>query len=80
MNKGQTDMPHKSELQTLTKLSMRYQVCPSETCHTIISESIITMLMSRDRSDCRVTYDILYHLFGLAYDIRSVYIPIQNRI
>ncbi len=23
---------------------------------------------------------LLYHLFGLAYDIRSVYIPIQNKI
>ncbi len=39
-------MSHKGELQTLTKLSMRHQVCPSETCRTIILESIITMLMS----------------------------------
>ncbi len=38
--KGQTDMPHKGELQTLTKLSMIHQVCHSETL------SIITMLMS----------------------------------
>ncbi len=39
-------MPHKGELQILTKLSIRHQVCPSETCGTIISESLITMLMS----------------------------------
>ncbi len=44
-------MSHKGELQTLVKLSMRHQVCPSETCRTIISESIITMLMSGGRSD-----------------------------
>ncbi len=36
VNKGQTDMSHKRELQTLTKLSMRHQVCPSEICCTII--------------------------------------------
>ncbi len=56
VSKGQTDMSHKGMLQTLTKLSMRYQVCPSETCCAIISESIITMLMSRARSNCGVTY------------------------
>ncbi len=39
-------MSHKGELQTLTKLSMKHQVCHTETCHMIISESIITMLMS----------------------------------
>ncbi len=42
VRKGQTDMSHKGELQPLSKLSMRHQVCHSETCHTIISESIIT--------------------------------------
>ncbi len=30
VSKGQTDMSHKGELQTLTKLSMKHQVCPSE--------------------------------------------------
>ncbi len=30
----QTDMPHKGELQTLTKLSMIHQVCHAETCRT----------------------------------------------
>ncbi len=44
VSKGQTCMSHKGELQTLTKLSMRHQVCRSETCRMIISESIITML------------------------------------
>ncbi len=39
-------MSHKGELQTLTKLSMRHQVYPSETSRMTISESIITMLMS----------------------------------
>ncbi len=50
VSKEQTDMSYKGELQTLTKLSMRRQVCPSETWPTIISDSIITMLLSRGRS------------------------------
>ncbi len=52
--KGKTDMSCKGQLQTLAKLSMRHQVCPGETCRTTISESIITMLMSRGRSNCRL--------------------------
>ncbi len=56
VSKGQTDMSYKGELQILTKLSMRHQVCPGETCHTNISESTITMLMSRGISNCEVTY------------------------
>ncbi len=51
VSKGQTDMSYKGEFQTLTKLSMRHQVCPGETCHITISESTITMLMSRGRSN-----------------------------
>ncbi len=35
--KGQTNMSHKGELQTLTKLNMKHQVCPGETCCMIIS-------------------------------------------
>ncbi len=34
-SKGQTDMSYKGELQTLTKLSMRHEVCRSETCRAI---------------------------------------------
>ncbi len=56
VSKGQTDMSYKGELQILTKLSMRHQVCPSETCCAIKSEYILTMLMSRGRSNCGVTY------------------------
>ncbi len=56
VSKGQIDMSYKGELQTLTKLRMRHQICPSETCRAIISESIITMLMSRGSSNCGVTY------------------------
>ncbi len=37
VSKGQTDVSYKGELQTLTKLSIRHQVCPSETCCAIIS-------------------------------------------
>ncbi len=48
VSKGKTDISYKGELQTLTKLNMRHQVCPGETCGTTISESIITMFMSRD--------------------------------
>ncbi len=55
VSKGQTDISHKGELQTLTKLSMRHQICPSETRCTIISESTI-MLMSGGRSNCGLTY------------------------
>ncbi len=51
VSKGQTNMTYKGELQTLTNLSMRHQVCPRETCRAIISESIITMLMSRGRTE-----------------------------
>ncbi len=50
VSKGQTDMSYKGEMQTLTKLS------PGETCYTTISEVIITMLMSRGRHNCGVTY------------------------
>ncbi len=32
VSQGQTDMSYKGEFQTLTTLSMRHQVCPSETC------------------------------------------------
>ncbi len=56
VSKGQTDMSYKGGLQTLTKLSMRHQVCPGETCHMAISESTLTMLMSRGRNNCGVTY------------------------
>ncbi len=53
VSKGQTDMSYKGELQTLTNLSVKQQGCPDETCCTTISESIITMLISRGRSNCR---------------------------
>ncbi len=36
VSKGQTDMSYKGELQTLTKQSMRHQICPSETCFMTI--------------------------------------------
>ncbi len=36
---GQTDMSCKGELQTLTKLSVRHQICPGENCCTTKSES-----------------------------------------
>ncbi len=55
--KGQTAMSYKSELQTLTKQSMRHQVCTGETRH--ISESTITMLMSRGRCNCGATYYVI---------------------
>ncbi len=42
-SKKQTDKSYKGELQTLTKLSMRCQVCPSGTWHIIISVSTITI-------------------------------------
>ncbi len=53
-SKGQTDMSYKGELQTLTKLSMKHQVCPGETCRTTTSGSIITI--PRGRSNCGVIY------------------------
>ncbi len=38
VSKVQTEISYKGELQTLTKLSMRHQVCPGEICHTTISQ------------------------------------------
>ncbi len=35
-SKVQTYMSYKGKLQTLIKQSMRHQVSPGETCHTII--------------------------------------------
>ncbi len=34
VDKGQTDISYKGELQTLSTQSMGHQVCPCETCHT----------------------------------------------
>ncbi len=34
----------------------------------------------KHQSPCLQLQILLYDLFGLAYDIRSVYIPIQNKI
>ncbi len=34
VSKGQKDMSYKGELQSLTKLNIRHQVCPGETCRT----------------------------------------------
>ncbi len=56
VSKGQTDMSYTSELQAFTKLSMKHQVCPSDTCCVIISESILTMFMSRGRSNMGSTH------------------------
>ncbi len=58
ISKGQTGMSYKGELQRLTKQSMIHQVCPGETCRATISQSIITMLTSRGRSNYAVTYFI----------------------
>ncbi len=49
-------MSHEGELQTLTNLSMRHQVYPSETCFMTILEFTITMLMSRGSGNCGATY------------------------
>ncbi len=68
VSKGQTDMSYKRELQTLTKLSRRNQVCPGETCRTTKSESTITMLMSRSRSIIAVLkWIILFKIDKLNY-------------
>ncbi len=48
-SKGQTDMTYKGELQTLTKLSIRHQVCPGETYSTTIPESTTTQLFVPQR-------------------------------
>ncbi len=56
VNKGETDMSYKGELQTFIKQSKSHQICLSETCCTTISEFTIIMLMSRGRSNCGVTY------------------------
>ncbi len=45
-SKGQTDMSHEGQLQTVTKLSMRNHIFPGETCGMTISESNINVLLS----------------------------------
>ncbi len=45
VSKRQTDMSYKGELQTLTNLSMRHQVCPGETCHKIVLQSMLSFSM-----------------------------------
>ncbi len=45
INKGCTVMSYEGQLQTLTKQSIKHQVCPGETCHRTISESTITMFI-----------------------------------
>ncbi len=47
VSKEQTDMSYKGELQTVTKQSIRHQVSRVETCRAIISQSAITMFMSK---------------------------------
>ncbi len=64
VSKGQTDIAYKGELQTLTKLSMRHQICPSETCYTTISESTITIPMSKGSSNCEVYIINFLHNIG----------------
>ncbi len=71
VSKGQTDMPCKGELQTMTKLSIRHLVCPGEDCCTII------LLMSRGRGNCVTTYyislSVLFVLFSLSEMIGSTW-------
>ncbi len=50
---------------------MRHKVCPGETCRTTISESTITMLMSRGRSNCGVTN---YVSILISFKIQKAYI------
>ncbi len=54
VSKGQTDIPYQGAHHTLTKQSIKHQVCPNETCCTIISISTVTTLMSRGRSNCGI--------------------------
>ncbi len=67
MRKRQTHMSYKGELQTFTKLSMRHQVCPSETGDTTTSES--TMLMSRGRG-----YILCEYILLISFIIQGAYI------
>ncbi len=80
-SKGKTDILHKGELQTFTTLSMRYQFCPSETYRTIISESTITILMSRGRSNCGVIIinsETCWDLYIRLYLVRGVFVNSMN--
>ncbi len=55
-------MSYKGEHQTLTKLSMRHRVCPSETSRAIISESVLTMVMSRGPVGAEVIVEFTYYV------------------
>ncbi len=48
-----TDISYKGELQTLTKLSMRHQVCPGETYCTTISQPL-----TRCHLSCQATFSL----------------------
>ncbi len=56
VNKRQSNMSYKGELQTLNKQCMRHQVCPSETCRTTISKFAINMLMFMGRQLAKQYY------------------------
>ncbi len=70
VRKEQIDMLHQGEHQTLTKQSMRHQVCSGETCHTIISESAMTMLMSRGQ--------VMYNYYLTAINPKSYFFKQTN--
>ncbi len=55
VRKGQTCMSFKGEHQARTKQWLRHHVCPGVICRATISESTMTILVSRDRSNCGVT-------------------------
>ncbi len=71
VSKGQTYMSYKGEFQTLTKLIMRHQVCPAETCHATISESTITMFMPK--RNCGVTYYVSIYTINFLHNTGSIH-------
>ncbi len=48
--------------------------------HPAKDEQYLFILLFILYRTCNMLWLLLYHLFRFAYDIRSVYIPIQNKI
>ncbi len=76
VRKGHTAMPYRGDHQTLTEQSMRYQISPVETCHTTMSESVITMLISVYKNLIFIILVVVVYMFlasVLPFSVISTY-------
>ncbi len=74
VSKGQTDMSYKAELQTLTKQNMDTKSVLVDSCHTTISESAITMLISRNRSNYGPIHIMWLYIINFHHNTGSIHL------